>query len=288
MALDKLVDSTQLDSDLSSIADAIRAKSGGSNQLAFPAGFVSEIQAIPSGGGYTANDFLDPMKPEGAIQSDLASITVILDRRSKVTSVSLPNATAIPFNFCSNCSSLVSVSMPSITTFYQRNYAFQNCSALTTVYLPLATQIGTSQFENCTSLVRLVLQAATEFYNNALKGCINLEAVDFGPAKINLLRTSIFANDKKLSTVVLRRSDAIAPLAYLDAFNNTPFASGKSGGTLYVPAALISSYQAATNWSTILGYPNNQIKSIESTATDPNAPVDLTTHYIDGTPIPTT
>lgn len=45
------VDSTQLNSDLTSVANAIRAKSGGSSQLAFPAGFVSEIQAIPSGGG---------------------------------------------------------------------------------------------------------------------------------------------------------------------------------------------------------------------------------------------
>lgn len=36
--------------DLTSVANAIRAKSGGSSQLAFPAGFVSEIQAIPSGG----------------------------------------------------------------------------------------------------------------------------------------------------------------------------------------------------------------------------------------------
>lgn len=51
MAVDKLVDSAQLDSDLTSVANAIRAKSGGSSQLAFPAGFVSEVQAIPSGGG---------------------------------------------------------------------------------------------------------------------------------------------------------------------------------------------------------------------------------------------
>ena len=36
--------------DLTSVANAIRTKSGGSSQLAFPAGFVSEIQAIPSGG----------------------------------------------------------------------------------------------------------------------------------------------------------------------------------------------------------------------------------------------
>ena len=52
MAVDKLVDSTQLDSDLTSVADAIRAKSGGSGQLAFPAGFVSEIGSIPSGETY--------------------------------------------------------------------------------------------------------------------------------------------------------------------------------------------------------------------------------------------
>lgn len=55
MAIKKIVDSTQLDADLTSVANAIRAKSGGSSQLAFPAGFVSEIQAIPSGGGGTHN-----------------------------------------------------------------------------------------------------------------------------------------------------------------------------------------------------------------------------------------
>lgn len=51
MALDKLVDSTQLDSDLTSVANAIRAKGGTSASLAFPADFVSEIGNIPSGGG---------------------------------------------------------------------------------------------------------------------------------------------------------------------------------------------------------------------------------------------
>lgn len=47
----KLVNGYQLDNDLTSVANAIRAKSGGSSPLAFPAGFVSEIGNIPSGGG---------------------------------------------------------------------------------------------------------------------------------------------------------------------------------------------------------------------------------------------
>lgn len=50
MAVDKLVDSTQLNSDLTSVANAIRTKGGTSAQLAFPAGFVSAIGDISGGG----------------------------------------------------------------------------------------------------------------------------------------------------------------------------------------------------------------------------------------------
>lgn len=50
MSVYKLVDSTQLDSDLTSVANAIRTKGGTSEQLAFPSGFVSAIGDIPSGG----------------------------------------------------------------------------------------------------------------------------------------------------------------------------------------------------------------------------------------------
>lgn len=51
MAVDKLVDSTQLDSGLTSVANAIRTKGGTSASLSFPAGFVSAVEAIPTGGG---------------------------------------------------------------------------------------------------------------------------------------------------------------------------------------------------------------------------------------------
>ena len=51
MSLDKLVDSSQLDADLASIANAIRTKGGTSAQLAFPAEFISAIEAISGGGG---------------------------------------------------------------------------------------------------------------------------------------------------------------------------------------------------------------------------------------------
>lgn len=55
MAIDKAVDSAQLDAGLTSVADAIRAKGGSSASLAFPDGFVSAIQAISTGSGGGAN-----------------------------------------------------------------------------------------------------------------------------------------------------------------------------------------------------------------------------------------
>lgn len=48
MSVDKLVDSTQLDADLTSVANAIRAKSGTSSMLLFPTDFISQISLIPS------------------------------------------------------------------------------------------------------------------------------------------------------------------------------------------------------------------------------------------------
>ena len=47
----KAVDATQLDSDLTSVANAIRTKGGTSAALSFPSGFVSAVQNIPGGGG---------------------------------------------------------------------------------------------------------------------------------------------------------------------------------------------------------------------------------------------
>ena len=50
MALDKAVDSTQLNTDLTSVANAIRTKGGTSASLSFPSGFVDAIGAISTGG----------------------------------------------------------------------------------------------------------------------------------------------------------------------------------------------------------------------------------------------
>ena len=46
----QMVNATQLNSDLTDIADEIRSKTGGSSPIAFPSGFITEIESITTGG----------------------------------------------------------------------------------------------------------------------------------------------------------------------------------------------------------------------------------------------
>lgn len=73
MAVDKLVDSTQLEADLTSIANAIRSKSGGRESLAFPAGFVSEIGEIETGGITPTGTKQITITENGTTTEDVAS-----------------------------------------------------------------------------------------------------------------------------------------------------------------------------------------------------------------------
>lgn len=61
MAYDKVIDSAVLDANLTSVADAIRAKGGTTEALSFPDGFVSALEGIQVGGGgltYDMGEFI--------------------------------------------------------------------------------------------------------------------------------------------------------------------------------------------------------------------------------------
>lgn len=62
MALDKLVDSAALDANLTSVANAIRTKGGTSSPLAFPAGFVAAVEAIPKKENVTWHQCPEPVR----------------------------------------------------------------------------------------------------------------------------------------------------------------------------------------------------------------------------------
>lgn len=134
--------------------------------------------------------------------------------------------------------------------------AFDSCTNLKTARLTNLGNIRGSNymFHNCTSLEQIELccddskddRYAPNYliYNSPLVHTVILD-------NFTRFEGSVFAKATSLTNMVLKSDTMIALPNTTNMFNGTPFASGGTGGTVYVPSALISEYQQATNWSTL-------------------------------------
>lgn len=272
MAVDKLVDSTQLDTDLTYVANAIRTKGGTSGQLAFPAGFVSAVQAIPTGTAPTGTKQIT-ITQNGTTTEDVAAYA-----NAEIT-VDVQGGGGIGPN------DLVMGAAPSgrvvLDTATQiKTYALYEKSAITSIFASSVLSVGAYAIQKCSSLATFVsTKDLMGIGNYGISQCVALTAIDLAGRSTNTAVTygnNAFNGDTQLNILIIRGS-LVPSLGGVATFTNTPFADGKSGGTLYVPQAVVADYQAATNWSTILGYANNRIIPIEGSIYE--------TQYADGTPI---
>ena len=244
----------------------------------YPEGSI-DVEFLPDigggGGGYTADDWLDLNKPEGKVESGATTLYANeLRSRTNITEIVLTAATDIPDSFARDCTGLTSVSLPQTVTAIRAG-AFQGASKLGgSIFVP-NVGLATSCFEN-TRISTIVCAGVGLSQSYALRYNPSLLAVDYVAAATHT-GNQTFISCRSFKTFICRRSGVVA-LPGVNCFTETPFASGKAGGTLYVPQALIESYQNATNWSTILAYPNNRILPIEGSIYE--------TQYADGTPIP--
>ena len=170
------------------------------------------------------------------------------------------------------CTGLTSVDLPAVET--ADNYAFQNCTGLTSVYLPALKNRSSNNynqmglFQNCTSLEDLDLPSyAWSGGNNTFRGCTSLKrlrlgkstdcsgwqmfyelpalrTVDFGAMR--MIRTD-FHDSTLLDALIIRTSNYVCTIQNTSVLAPTAIASGT--GYIYVPAALVDRYKAATNWS---------------------------------------
>ncbi len=272
MALDKAIDSAQLDENLTAVADAIRAKGGMSGALTFPNGFVDAVAAIQAGGGdddleaFIAGTYAKDLTVAGtAVRANvfnglnLANHTIYAPELVVATSSAFSNLTvgaiAAPKLTTANGSAfqnlkIPSIDFPSLTTAKDGNN-FRNCTAKT-VNLPLLTTNTNGRvFNYMYNLEEISLPSTTSLGQYMFEYCTALKKVDLGTA-CSVLINSAFTQCKVLDTVILR-SNSVVTLENVNVFGNTPFASGGTGGTVYVPQALIEEYQTATNWVTLYG-----------------------------------
>ena len=199
------------------------------------------------------------------------------------------------------CEALALTSLPSGVTNIGPN-AFENCYALTLTTLPSSvTTIGTGTFLCCDHITSIScdgeitsmstsnfcgssshpmaltsasfpnMKISALYYNfgnsTAANACQQLTFADIG--KTASLQANAFANCYKLQTLVLRKTESICTMASSGLFANTPM-SGYNGltGTVYVPNDLISTYQTATNWSTLYNNGTVTFVKIEGSAYD--------------------
>ena len=179
------------------------------------------------GSGWTTDGIATRAEPNGAIVVTTSDIVPYGFAGSvAITSFVADSVTMLRQSILADCSNLESISFASATT-YNGTQQFANCAKLTSVNLPNLTTLNNQMFQGCTSL----------------------EFIEF-PKLTGLNRSGVFRNCYKLQTVVLRHT-SVVPVNN-DTFANTPFAGYNSlTGTVYVPQSLISSYQTATNWSTL-------------------------------------
>lgn len=313
MAVDKLVDSAQLDADLTSVANAIRTKGGTSASLAFPAGFVSAVQAIPTGitptgtkqisitqngtttedvtnyanaeitvnvsggGGYSMDDIIDRTPITGAVTYSGNTTTLAYGCLSETNITSFTSSSIVSaFDYAFyKCKYLETVDMPNFAPSATNvaGHAFEQCERLRTVKIPKFKRAGGSVFQYCKALEMLVLpsvdyQLGTYFANN----CTALHTVDVGGGYSGNFAGGNAFSYTGLTTLIIRITGSVLSVGN-NVFSNSPLAANGSGGDIYVPSALKSSYQSASNWSSL----NATWHAIEGSYYE--------THYADGTVI---
>lgn len=176
-----------------------------------------------------------------------------------ITSVSNDIITDVGISAFAQCKSLTSVDLPNATTI--NGSSFLGCSYLVNVNLPKVTSIASSAFNQCARLTNINIPEVTSVLSNAFYSCSSLIELDFH--KLTSIATQSFSGSGSLETIIIR-TNSMATLDNIDAFNGTRFAAGGSGGTIYVPQSLKSTYEANATWAALLALnANNQILAIE-------------------------
>ncbi len=160
MSVDKLVDSTQLNSDLTSVANAIRTKGGTSASLAFPAGFVTAIGAIPSGGGVSWDDIADASEPSGDITLTVSSVAKRGFSAFYTTNnwrVFGPNVLSIGDSAFRENPKLTEVHLPVLTSMVT-GYCFYQSSGLVLADLGFLGSLLQNSFNMCSAFKTLILR----------------------------------------------------------------------------------------------------------------------------------
>lgn len=208
----------------------------------------SLVDGYGQGGGWSAED-IEAGAPTGDIVSTGTTIRASAYASSSITSytnnvIEQPYGTAVAERAFNSCGSLKTVSMPKVYKMAQ--YVFTGCTAMTKLSVPKLTSIGNYSLQNCKALTAIALPSLNSAIAYLAQTCSALEVADLGSC--TAINSMNFQSCTALRTLVLRRTAGVCTLS---GFNNHlgGIYTNPTESTIYVPSALISSYQTASNWS---------------------------------------
>jgi hypothetical protein len=273
MANYKLVDADALDSNLTTIADAIRERTGSAQSFSSPADFVDAIsdlsgkdllmERITGTLSEYFNSEITNIGPhafadcQSLISVNFPACTSIGNTAfyecSNLTSINFPVCKSIGFSAFNYCYSLTTANFPACTSM--GNYAFSHCFRLSSVNFPVCSRIGSAGFSNCYNLTLVSFPACQSISAWAFCNCYRITSANLPVC--TYIGSNVFYACYNLSRLCLGAS-SVCTLLNSNAFTSTPYTgySASFSGTpyIYVPSSLIASYKAATNWTYFSSY----------------------------------
>ena len=228
---------TLLNNTKTAIRTAINNKGGSVGASDTFASYATAIDNLPSGSNADLIDLIEGDITTLTIPSGTTSIREgAFYRFSSLTSITIPNSvTTIGNEAFHSCIHLTSANIPNTLTSITAQM-FYCCSVLSNIVLPeTVTSIDRQAFYNCYGLTTFTIPSAvTSIGNSAMQGCNHLTYVVCKPTTPPTLGTNVFYGTP----------------------NDCP---------IYVPAASVDAYKAATNWSTYASriYPIQQVATVD-------------------------
>lgn len=219
------------DTDLKTVADAIRAKGKTTDALSYPDGFVTAIGAI-SGEDHTAEDGILDGSFEGVYEN--------------------PRITTLRGNTFFNCRKLTKIILDNVETIgddFSGGSLAQRCVALTEIRLPKVKNMFSNINPNAidfSGLLKTVYMPEVEtISNNCFSQLYGLEYLDFN--KVKTIDQYAFNGCSNLKKLIIRTNEVCSINQW--TMSGSPFANASSEAYIYVPSALVEQYKAHQYWS---------------------------------------
>ena len=172
------------DTTLTAIADAIREKTGGTDQMT-PDQMATEISNIQASGGgddSSLKGIIERTVTNPTLPGDLTKIgNYVFYYYTSLNLACLPEGiTSIGDYAFAYCKNLALTSLPAGITIIGMD-AFHNCTNLALTSLPAGiTIVNNNSFNGCTGLTSITFEGTPteKIASNAFKGCTNLTSIN--------------------------------------------------------------------------------------------------------------